>query len=122
MKQFRIAIFASGSGTNADEILKYFQQHPSIEVVLLLSNNPQAFALERAKKYNVPVLVFTRSQLRETEEVITWLKENQIKNEYQAQIISAVACTGLAILLSTLSYYFFEARFLRLKNNLSSLK
>ncbi len=56
------------------------------------------------------------------ENLITWLKENQIPNEYQAQMISAVACTGLAILLSTLSYYFFEARFLRLKNSLAALK
>jgi len=49
MKQFRIAIFASGNGTNAEEIFKHFQHHVSIEVVLLLSNNPQAYALERAK-------------------------------------------------------------------------
>lgn len=73
----RIAIFASGSGTNAEEILKRFQHHTSIEVVLLLSNNPQAFALERAKKYNVPSKVFTRSQFRETEEVLTWLIERE---------------------------------------------
>ncbi len=78
MKQFRIAIFASGSGTNAEEILKHFQQHPSIEIVLLLSNIPQAYALERAKKYSVPVLVFTRSQFQETGEVINWLKEKKV--------------------------------------------
>lgn len=78
MKQFRVAIFASGSGTNAEEILKHFQQHPSIEIVLLLSNNPQAYALERAKKYNVSAKVFTRTQFRESEEVIIWLQKRNV--------------------------------------------
>ena len=78
MKQFRLAIFASGSGTNAEEILKHFQQHKSIEVVLLLSNNPDAYALERAKKYNVPAKVFTRTQFRESEEVIIWLQKRNV--------------------------------------------
>jgi phosphoribosylglycinamide formyltransferase-1 len=80
MKKFRIAIFASGSGTNAEEILKHFQHHSSIEVVLLLSNNPQAFALERAKRFNVPGKVFSRSQFRETEDVLNWLKEKQVSH------------------------------------------
>lgn len=75
MKQHRIAIFASGSGTNAEEIFKHFQNHPSVEVVLLLSNNAQAYALERAKKFNVPAKVFNRSIFRESEEVLNWLKE-----------------------------------------------
>lgn len=74
----RIAIFASGSGTNAEEILKYFQGHASIEVVLLLSNNPQAYALERARKFSVPSKVFTRSQFRESEEVIIWLQKRSV--------------------------------------------
>lgn len=78
MKQYRIAIFASGSGTNAEEILKRFQNHDSIEAVLLLSNNPQAYALERAKKFNVPSNVFNRSTFRESEEVLTWLKEKKV--------------------------------------------
>jgi phosphoribosylglycinamide formyltransferase-1 len=74
----RIAIFASGSGTNAEEIFKHFQHHPTIEVVLLLSNNPQAFALERAKKFNIPSKVFTRSEFRESEEVLIWLQKRSI--------------------------------------------
>lgn len=74
----RIAIFASGSGTNAEEILKHFQKHDTIEVVTLLSNNPQAFALERAKKFNVPTFVFTRSQFRESDDVINYLRERRV--------------------------------------------
>ncbi|MCU0398002.1 MAG: phosphoribosylglycinamide formyltransferase [Cyclobacteriaceae bacterium] len=75
---FRIAIFASGSGTNAEEIFKFFKGHPRIEVVTLLSNNPQAYALERAKKYGVPTLVFDRKEFRESSLVSDWLKQHQV--------------------------------------------
>lgn len=75
---FRIAIFASGSGTNAEEIFKFFKDHPRIQVVTLLSNNPQAYALERAKKYGVSTLVFDRKQFRETSLVIDWLIQYQV--------------------------------------------
>jgi len=75
---YRIAIFASGSGTNAEEIFKHFQHHTTIEVSALLSNNPKAYALERAKKYGKPTLVFDRKQIRETQEVVEWLKEMEI--------------------------------------------
>ena len=78
MKKYRIAIFASGSGTNAEEIFKRFQHHASIEVVLLLSNNPQAYALERAKKFNISSIVFNRSIFRESKEVLMWLKEKNV--------------------------------------------
>jgi len=78
MKPSRIAIFASGSGTNAEEIMKHFQNHPMAEVVLLLSNNPQAYALERAKKFNIPTRVFDKKQWRESEIVLDWLNEKQV--------------------------------------------
>lgn len=76
--QFRIAIFASGSGTNAERIFEHFKSHESIEVALLLSNNANAYALERARKAGVPTLVFDRVQWRETDEVLKWLNENKI--------------------------------------------
>jgi len=77
-KKARLAIFASGSGTNAEEIFKYFQQHTSVEVVLLLTNNADAYALTRAKKYGVEAKVFNRAQFRESEEVLSWLREASV--------------------------------------------
>ncbi len=56
----KIAIFASGSGTNAEEIIKYFQNHDQIEVSLVLSNSPKAYVLRRAEQYNIPQFVFSR--------------------------------------------------------------
>jgi len=78
MTPHRIAIFASGSGTNAEAILKYFLNHPSIKVALLLSNNPNAFALERAMKFNVPTRVFTKAQFRNSNDVLNWLREYRV--------------------------------------------
>ena len=74
----RLAVFASGSGTNAEAIMAHFANHPSIEVAALLSNNPNAYALERARKFNVPTMVFSRYQFRETEEVLNWLIEKKV--------------------------------------------
>jgi len=78
MSSSRIAVFASGSGTNAEAIFTYFQNHPSIKIVLLLSNNPNAFALERAKKFNIPSEVFTKGQFRDSDEVLNWLREYKV--------------------------------------------
>jgi phosphoribosylglycinamide formyltransferase-1 len=74
----RLAIFASGSGSNAEAIMKFFDNHSEIEVVLLLSNNPDAYALERAKKFNIESKVFNRKQFRESDEVVGWLKERDV--------------------------------------------
>jgi phosphoribosylglycinamide formyltransferase-1 len=73
-KKVRLAIFASGSGTNAEAIMNYFQHHFQVQVVIVLSNNQDAFALERAKKFNVPTRVFDKQQFRESDEVVGWLK------------------------------------------------
>lgn len=74
----RIAIFASGSGSNAEEILAYFDHHDMIEVVLLLSNNPTAFALTRAANFNVPTKVFTKELFKDTKVVLDWLREKEV--------------------------------------------
>lgn len=78
--QHRIAIFASGSGTNAEEIIRHFQNHPTIRVGLLLSNNPDAYALERARKYGIETLVFNRLQFRESDDVLRVLIEKNISH------------------------------------------
>lgn len=76
--KFRIAIFASGSGTNAEAIMKHFEHHDSISVSLLLSNNPTAYALQRAEKFNIGSRIFNKLEFRETTIVLDWLAENKI--------------------------------------------
>lgn len=65
MKKEKIAIFASGSGTNAENISRYFQNHPHIEVALILTPNPEAGVLERAKNLGIPTIVFDSASFRE---------------------------------------------------------
>ncbi|MFM9839224.1 MAG: phosphoribosylglycinamide formyltransferase [Cyclobacteriaceae bacterium] len=74
----RLAIFASGSGTNAETIFNYFQHHSSIKVELLLSNNSNAPVLDKAKNFGVKSIVFTKTQFNENNEVIDLLRLHQI--------------------------------------------
>jgi phosphoribosylglycinamide formyltransferase 1 len=62
-----IVIFASGSGTNAENIIKYFLNSSKAKVVSVLTNNANAKVIERAKKYNVQTLIFSKSELNESE-------------------------------------------------------
>lgn len=71
-----IAIFASGSGSNAENIANYLKgNHTDINISLILTNNPKAFVLERAKKLEIPSLVFSRTDFYESDKIIQALKE-----------------------------------------------
>ena len=74
----RIAIFASGSGSNAQKIMEHFKRNPDVEVVLVLTNNPQAFVLQRADNFEIPSHIFTRHEFYETDDVIRLLKMHQV--------------------------------------------
>jgi phosphoribosylglycinamide formyltransferase 1 len=76
----RIAVFASGSGTNAEEVFKHFKNHNSIDVVLLLSNNPHAFALERAKRLGIETKIFNKIEYKESHLVLEWLEERKVSH------------------------------------------
>src|SRR5690554_5837928 len=49
MNKKRIAVFASGGGSNAMQFLHYFKNHPTIEIAVLLTNNSKAGILEKSK-------------------------------------------------------------------------
>ena len=73
-----IAILASGSGTNAENIIKYFSNSNSAEVALVLSNKRDAYVLERAAKHGIPAGFFDRAQFYSTGEVLNRLLAAQI--------------------------------------------
>ncbi len=77
-RKSRIVIFASGGGTNAEKIIKHFRSHPSIEVVLVLSNNPRAFVLTRARTFGIETNVFDRQQFTESQIVLGWLRDKEV--------------------------------------------
>ena len=70
----RIVIFASGSGTNAGNIIKYFQKNNLAKVTLVLSNKSTANVLDRAKKLSVPSETFNKSELINSDRIASILR------------------------------------------------
>jgi phosphoribosylglycinamide formyltransferase-1 len=66
----KIAILASGSGTNAENIVRYFEDNENLNIVCVYSNKGDAFVLERAKMLNIPTVVFDRHQFYDTDIVL----------------------------------------------------
>lgn len=73
----RIVIFASGSGTNAENLIKFFQDRDIGSVVLVLTNNPHAKVLERCKTLKVSALSFNRIAFSQSNDVLDILKASQ---------------------------------------------
>jgi phosphoribosylglycinamide formyltransferase-1 len=74
----RIAIFASGSGTDAQNIIEYFEDKEGVRIDCLLSNKKDAKAIERAWSLGVPTLVFDREKFYKSEQIKDFLTERNI--------------------------------------------
>jgi len=74
----RIAIFASGSGTNAENIIRYFSTGKTAKVVRVYVNNRDAFVIKRSTDLGIPVSVFDRNDLYGTGKVLADLRNNEI--------------------------------------------
>ncbi len=70
----RIVIFASGSGSNAENLIRFFQDHSYARVVQVLTNNPRAKVIERCNSLNVSCLCFNRTAFYGTDHVLDILK------------------------------------------------
>jgi phosphoribosylglycinamide formyltransferase-1 len=100
----RIAIFASGSGTNAENIIKYFSDNPLINCTLVLCNKQDAKVLDRAERLRVPSMVFNREGFYNSNVVIDrlleegidlivlagflWLVPDNILNAFEGRIVN----------------------------------
>jgi phosphoribosylglycinamide formyltransferase-1 len=74
----RVAIFASGSGTNAENIVKYFHGKPRISISCICTNRSDAYVIERSKKLDIPIMVFSREDFYESGNVLNYLEQNTI--------------------------------------------
>lgn len=99
-----IALFASGNGSNAQRIAEYFSGKGLLEISAIYSNNPDAYALERARLLGIPSQVFNRDTFynttsildelinRETDWIVLagflWLIPNYILNAFPQRIIN----------------------------------
>lgn len=78
MRKKKIAVFASGSGTNAEKIFQYFEGRDEVEVSLLCCNKPGAFVLERAVRFGIKSFVFSRDEFYDSTLVVDRLKAAEI--------------------------------------------
>ncbi len=74
----KIAVFASGSGTNAENIIKYFSEIKDICVDVVMTNKKDAYVLKRASKLGVDTFIFTKDELKNTTKVEDELSRRQI--------------------------------------------
>ena len=74
----RLAIFASGAGSNARQIIEFFRSSPERKVVLIVSNKRQAGVLDIAREHGIPTYVIDRQAFYETQEVLSALREHQV--------------------------------------------
>lgn len=86
----RLAVFASGSGSNAENLIRYFQGHPDIRIALVVSNRQDAFVLKRAERLNTPAVVITPTQ---------WRQESFIKKLFSENQIDGIVLAGYLLLL-----------------------
>jgi phosphoribosylglycinamide formyltransferase-1 len=70
----KIVLFASGSGTNAENIIRYFQHSTAVDVVGVYTNKPKAGVIARAEKLGVPVRVFDKPTFNDTTDIQEELK------------------------------------------------
>lgn len=74
----KIAIFASGSGSNAENIIRYFQGNKAVVFPLILSNNLKAYVHERARNLNVDSCTFSKDEFQDGKKIIQILQEKNI--------------------------------------------
>ena len=74
-----IAIFVSGSGSNCENIIRYFAHNDHIQVSLVISNKADAYALQRAKNLNVPAVVLSKKELQQQDIMMPLLQQYDIQ-------------------------------------------
>ncbi|MBZ4651571.1 MAG: phosphoribosylglycinamide formyltransferase [Proteiniphilum sp.] len=74
----RLALFASGSGSNAENIARYFRQRDDVEVTLIISNKADAYVHHRARELGIPSFTFSREAFDKGDEILELLRRYRI--------------------------------------------
>jgi phosphoribosylglycinamide formyltransferase-1 len=80
-EQKKIVVFASGNGTNAENLIRYFQKHPLAKIVAVFTNNEKAGVIRRTKNLGIACKIFDRHQFTKANDLINEL------NAYQTDLI-----------------------------------
>jgi len=101
----RIAIFASGSGSNAQHLTEYFRNNGNAEVCAIYCNNPKAFVIERAAKLDVPLVLFGRND---------FYNHNTILNDLKSRNIDLIVLAGFLWLIPSAILKEFDRRIINI--------
>ncbi|MBL7958535.1 MAG: phosphoribosylglycinamide formyltransferase [Flavobacteriales bacterium] len=104
----RIAVLASGSGTNAQRLIEHFALHASAQVVLVGCDQPEAGVLQRAWDHNVPSYLFNGRELR----------EGTVLSELKGQRIDLVVLAGFMRLIPAEMVRAFSGRMVNIHPSL----
>ncbi|HML95355.1 MAG TPA: phosphoribosylglycinamide formyltransferase [Thermodesulfobacteriota bacterium] len=107
MKKMRIAVFVSGSGSNLQAIID--ASIPSIEIALVFSNNPDAYALKRAEEHGIPTLVINHRDFKSREEF-----EGEILKHLEPLGIELIVLAGFMRILSPVLVRAYSNRMINL--------
>lgn len=78
MKETNLAIFVSGNGSNCESLIRHFHDSEYIHVVMVVSSNPNAFALVRAKNLGVPTTVVDKKNLADSRKMLDLLRTHRV--------------------------------------------
>jgi len=94
--EHRLAIFASGAGTNAENVIRYFRSHASIYVALHVTNKPTAGVIEVAARYGIPCEVRVLRTVEDTAAMLDLLSRNRIEMILLAGYLSLIPSAVIA--------------------------
>lgn len=105
----RIAIFASGSGSNAEKIIEYFASRPNVEIDLIVSNKSDAYVLQRASKCNIDTKILASKKELSSLEFAEYLQNRNI---------DLIVLAGFLLLIPSLLISYFPERILNIHPSL----
>ena len=105
----KLAIFASGSGSNAENICNYFANRSGVEVVLICTNKRDAFIVKRAEKLNLPVIFITKTELNNFDD---------LHKKFQAAKVGFIILAGFLLKLPTIMVEKYPNRILNIHPSL----
>ena len=104
-KKIRLAILASGSGTNAENIIRYFSGHAKVEVVLVVSSRSGAYVMQRAAALNVPCRCVPAAK---------WEDDAAIKQLFREYRVDFVVLAGYLLKLPEYFIQLFPGRIINI--------
>tara|TARA_B100000795_G_C22739582_1_gene414733 strand:+ start:53 stop:631 length:579 start_codon:yes stop_codon:yes gene_type:complete len=107
--QKKLAIFASGSGSNAENICNYFANSSEIEVVLMCINNRDAYIVKRAEKLDIPVVFISKSELNNFDD---------LHKKLQSVKVDIIILAGFLLKLPAIMIEYYPNRILNIHPSL----